>query len=96
MIVLLLLSLCPSQLSGVPSEKSMYYDAEVQLNVQGSMNRMHPLSFATQTASNEAYFSHQAMQQDNREAFLQGMKDKIKAHEDNHHWKLVRQSEIGP
>lgn len=59
------------------------------------MNHIHPLSFATQTANNEAYHFHQAMQQDDREDFLQAMKDEIKAHEDNNHWALVLRSEIG-
>ena len=63
----------------------MYYDMAVQLNVDGSLNHIHPLSFATQTENNEAYHFHQAMQQHDREEFLQAMKDEIKAHEDNNH-----------
>lgn len=75
-------------------ERSMYYDMAVQLNVDGSLNHIHPLSFATQTTNNEAYHFHQAMQQHDREEFLQAMMDEIKAHEDNNHWALVLRSEI--
>jgi hypothetical protein len=74
----------------------MYYDTAVQLNIDGSTNHMHPFSFAAQTVSSEAHHFHQAMQQDERDNFIQeAMKDEIKAHEDNNHWTLILSSKIG-
>jgi hypothetical protein len=75
--------------------KSMFYDEAVQLNVDGSINYMHPLSFATQTAGNEVFYFHQAMQEDDREEFVAAMIKELDDHHKNDHWKLVKRSEIG-
>jgi hypothetical protein len=71
--------------------KLMFYDKAVQLNMDGSINYTHPLSFATQTASNEAFYFHQAMQEDNQEDFIDAMVKELEAyHRSNNHWKLVK------
>jgi hypothetical protein len=75
--------------------KIMHYDESVELNVDGSINQSHPLSFATTTSNNEAYHFHQAMQEDDREQFIEAMVKELNDHTINNHWKLVLRSEIG-
>ena len=77
------------------TQKAIYYQEAVQLNADGSSNFLHPLSFATQTAGNEVYHFHQAMQQDDRDAFIQAMIKELQDHHDNKHWTLVKRSSIG-
>ena len=51
-------------------EKHIFYDTAVQLNVDGSLNSVHPLTFATQTSGNEVYHFHQAMQEPDSAQFI--------------------------
>ena len=44
--------------------KLMQYDMAVQLNVDGTLNFIHPLSFAAETKGNDVFYFHQAMQED--------------------------------
>ena len=75
--------------------KIMHYDEAVELNVDGSVNHTHPLSFATTTANNEAYHFHQAMQEDDRELFIEAMLKELEDHRVNNHWILVLRKDIG-
>lgn len=75
--------------------KLMHYDEAVELNVDGSVNHTHPLSFATTTANNEAYHFHQAMQEDDREQFIEAMLKELEDHRVNEHWVLVLRKDIG-
>jgi hypothetical protein len=75
--------------------KLLHYDTAVELNVDGSFNNLHPLSLAAQTVGNDVYYFHQAMQQDDRDDFIQAMIKELQDHQENGHWKLVRRSEIG-
>ena len=75
--------------------KYMFYDSAVQLNVDGSINTSHPFSFATQTAGNEVYHFHQAMQEPDRDLFIEAMIKELKDFNDNGFWELVPRSEIG-
>lgn len=65
--------------------KLMHYDEAVELNVDGSINQLHPFSFATTTANNEAYHFHQAMQEDDREDFIEAMVKELNDHTTNEH-----------
>ena len=56
---------------------------------------MHPFAFATQTAGNEVFYFHQAMQEDDRDDFIQAMIKELTDHKENNHWELVKRSEIG-
>jgi chloramphenicol O-acetyltransferase len=56
---------------------------------------MHPFAFVTQTAENEVFYFHQAMQEDNCEDFIQAMIKELEDHISNNHWRLVKRSKIG-
>lgn len=73
----------------------MNYDEAVQLNVDGSINFMHPLSLATQTAGNDVFYFYQAMQEDDREDFIKAMIKEFDDHQSNNHWKLVKRDKLG-
>ena len=75
--------------------KIMHYDEAVQLNIDGSMNYIHPLSFAAKKTGNEVFYFHQAMQEDDREDFIKAMIKELEDHRVNKHWKLVKRSTIG-
>ena len=75
--------------------KQQYYQEAVSLNIDGSINCLHPLSLATQTAGNEVFHFHQAMKQPDQMEFIKAMETEIKAHTDNNHWELVHRSQIG-
>jgi hypothetical protein len=75
--------------------KLMHYDEAVELNVDGSINYSHPFSFATTTANNECYHFHQAMQEDDREQFIDAMIKELEDHRKNNHWTLVLRKDIG-
>jgi hypothetical protein len=75
--------------------KLMHYDQAVELNVDGSINHTHPFSFATTTANNEVYHFHQAMQEDDREKFIEAMLKELEDHRVNEHWVLVPRKDIG-
>ena len=76
-------------------QRHQFYEEAVQLNVDGSLNFMHPFTYATQTAGNEVFHFHQAMREPDREDFIEAMVVELKAHADNNHWVLVPCKEIG-
>ena len=55
----------------------------MKLNIDGSMNFMHPLSLATKTGKNDTFHFHQAMQQEDREDFIRAMVKELEDHRDN-------------
>ena len=73
----------------------MFYEEAVNLNVDGSLNYSHPLSFATQTAGNEAFYFHQAIQEEDRDEFIQAMIKELEDHKNNKHWELIKRNKIG-
>ena len=73
----------------------MGYETAVNLNVDGSINTMHPFSFATSKAGNETYYFSQAMKEDDRDEFIKAMIKELEDHRSRGHWKLVPRSEIG-
>ena len=75
--------------------KLLHYNMAVELNADGSLNNLHPLSLAAQTVGNDVYYFHQAMQQDDREEFIQAMIKELQDHQEHGHWKLLKRSEIG-
>ena len=75
--------------------KLLHYDTAVELNVDGSYNNLHPLAFAAQTVNNGVYYFHQAMQQDDRDDFIQAMIKELQDHHDNGHWELIERKKIG-
>lgn len=76
-------------------EKLMNYERLVELNVDGTFNYEHPLSFVAKTGSNDTYHFHQAMQEPDRDDFIKAMIKEIQDHENNNHWILVKRSSIG-
>lgn len=76
-------------------EKEMAYEKLVELNVDGSFNFKHPLSFVTQAGKNDTYYFSQAMQEPDRDQFIAAMIKEINDHESNHHWVLVPRKDIG-
>jgi hypothetical protein len=77
------------------NSKMMYYQEAVQLNVDGSSNYMHPFAFITKNNNNDTFYFHQAMQQDDRDDFVQAMIKELEDHKVNKHWKLVKRNTIG-
>ncbi len=71
-----------------------FSDQAMDLNCDGSINSMHPLSYATQSVDNESYHFHEAMKQPDREDFLRAMEKELDDHHNNKHWKLILRSEI--
>ena len=70
------------------------YKEVVDLNADGSLNQLHPLSLISNQA-NEAFHFHQAMQEDDREQFVESMIKELNDHKKNNHWKLVLHKDIG-
>lgn len=75
-------------------EKMMNYTEVVDLNIDGSMNYLHPLSLISQP-SNDTFYFHQAIQEDERDEFVKAMVKELEDHRINNHWKLVHRSDIG-
>jgi hypothetical protein len=76
-------------------DRLMNYERMVELNVDGTFNYEHPLAFVTKTGANDTYHFHQAMQEEDRDDFIQAMIKEIGDHENNNHWVLVPRSAIG-
>ena len=77
------------------ADRLMLYPQTVEINVDGSINNMHPLCMATSSGKNDTYHFHDAMQQPDREEFIKAMIKELKDHHDNKHWRLVKRSSIG-
>ena len=75
-------------------ERMTNYKEVVELNVDGSMNYLHPLSLISQP-SNDTFYFHQAMQEDDRDEFIKAMVKELEDHRKHNHWKLIHRSEIG-
>ena len=65
------------------------------MNADSTYNYIHPLSFATSKGDNETYYFHQAMQQDDREDYVDAMIKEIDDHTNNLYLKVVKRSMIG-
>jgi hypothetical protein len=76
-------------------DKQMHYNEAVELNVDGSYNNRHPLTFATELASNDQFHFHQAMKEPDRDEFIKAMLKEIEDHESRGHWIYVHRKEIG-
>ena len=68
----------------------MFYEEAVQLNVDGSINYMHPFSFEAQTAGNNVFHFHQDMQEDDREGFIKAMIKELEDHRSNNQHNQYR------
>ena len=77
------------------AERLMMYPQLVEMNVDGSINSMHPLCMVNSSGKNDAYHFHDAMRQPDREEFIKAMVKELKDHHENKHWKLVLRSSIG-
>ena len=71
------------------------HDHTVELNVDGSLNYMHPMSLTAKTGANDTFHFHQAMQQPDRAEFIKAMVKELEDHHRHKHWKLVKREEIG-
>ena len=58
----------------------MFYQEIVELNVDRSVNFMHPFCLAAKTGKNNTFNYHQAMQQDDRDEFIKGMQKELQDH----------------
>ena len=74
--------------------KMTSYREVIDLNVNGSLNFIHPLSLIA-NPSNDTFHFHQAMQEDDKDQFIEAMIKELNDHKVNNHWKLVPRSEIG-
>ena len=61
----------------------------VELNIDGSINFMHPMSFVAKSGKNDTFHFHDAMRQDDRGEFIKAMVKELDQHHKNKHWKLV-------
>ena len=52
-----------------------------------------PIAFAAHNNPDTMYL-HEALQAPDRAQFIKAMQDKVKAHEDLHHWELIPKSEV--
>ena len=77
------------------ANRLMMYPQIVEMNVDGSINNMHPLCMVTSSGKNDTYHFHDAMRQPDREEFIKAMVKELKDHHENKHWKLVKRSSIG-
>ena len=64
-------------------------DNTIEMNVDGSLNNLHPLSFVAKSGKNDTFHFHGAMQQDDRDEFIKAMVKELEEHHRNRHWKLV-------
>jgi len=71
------------------------YDEGVELNVDGSLNFIHPMALAAKTGANDTFYFHQAMQQEDRAEFIKAMVKELEDHHKHKHWRLVKRSSIG-
>ena len=71
------------------------YQESVELNVDGSLNFVHPLSLTIVSGENDTFHFHDAMEQPDREQFIEAMIKELNDHLVNNHWKLVKCSDIG-
>ena len=75
--------------------KTLHHLEVLNMNADSTYNYIQPLAFATSKGDNETYYFHQAMQQDDREDFIDTIIKEIDDHTINLHWKVVRRSTIG-
>ena len=66
-----------------------------ELNVDGSINYIHPISFVAKSGKNDTFHFHDAMKQSDRGEFIKAMVKELEQHHRNNHWKLVPRSKIG-
>ena len=52
----------------------------IEMNVDGSLNNLHPLSFVAKSGKNETFHFHGAMQQDDRDEFIKAMIRELEEH----------------
>ena len=74
------------------ADRLMMYPQIVEMNVDGSINNMHPLCMVNSSGKNDTYHFHDAMRQPDREEFIKAMVKELKDHHENKHWKLVKRS----
>ena len=70
------------------SHRLMMYQESVELNVDGSLNHIHPLSLTIVSGKNDTFHFHDAMQQPDREQFIEAMIKELKDHHINKHWNI--------
>ena len=70
-------------------------DNTIEMNVDGSLNNLHPLTFVAKSGKNDTFHFNGALQQDDREEFIKVMVKELEEHHRNKHWKLVLRSTIG-
>ena len=67
------------------AHRLMMYQESVNLNVDGSINHVHPLSLAIVSGKNDTFHFHDAMQQPDREQFIEAMIKELNDHHSNKH-----------
>ena len=75
--------------------KTLHHLEVINMNSDSTYSYIHPLSFAASKGDNETYYFLQAMQQDDREDFIDAMIKEIDDHTSRDHWKVVKRSMIG-
>ena len=76
-------------------QMSVMMHEDEELNVDGSVNYIHPMSFVAKSGKNDTFHFHDAMKQNDRGEFIKAMVRELEQHQRNKHWKLVPRSEIG-
>ena len=67
----------------------------VNVAFDGILNYINPFALAAENLDlNESFTYLQMLKQDDRASFVMAMKDEVKYYEDNHHWKMIHQSQL--
>ena len=76
-------------------KQMMMADGAIEMNVDGSINYMHPMCFVTKSGKNNTFHFHGAMTQDDFNDFIKVMVNNLDGHHKNKYWKLVPRKQIG-
>ena len=75
--------------------KFLNHHDSINMNADGTLNTLHPLSYQAKKAENDTFTFKEAMQEDDREEFIRAMLKEIEDHQERKYWKAVDRSTIG-
>ena len=76
------------------SQHAMNRFHEVNKLYDGTMNNVHHLLYATDISSNDSFTFRNAMEQDDKMAFVDAMEKEIADHEAGAHWSIVHRDTL--
>jgi hypothetical protein len=75
-------------------KKEIHAQSMINLNMDGTYNYLHPLSFAA-TTDNDTYMFHEMLRQPDKDEFVKAMVKELSDHTSRRHWIAVKRSTIG-